>query len=81
MNKQKCLQKHRNFRKKQIKYRIKNYNLWNKRWLDSLNSILETVEDRVGKLFDKSSESIQFEENAFEEGTEPPWLAGQYQEV
>lgn len=33
-----------------------------KRWLDSLNSILETVEDRSNKLIDKSLESIKSEE-------------------
>lgn len=32
------------------------------KWLDSLNSILDTVEDRASELIDKSLENIQSEE-------------------
>lgn len=55
-----------------------------KKWLDSLNSTLETGEERASEFIDKSLESIQKkkkEENVFVRELEPQWPVKQYQEV
>ena len=62
------------------KFRIKITVSKMKRWLDSVNSILDTVEDRAIKYIDKSLESTKSEgkkkeANIFEKG-----IKSQYQQ-